>query len=68
MKKDLFYIGRFGVHGYGLMIGIGFILALFLGEYRAKKKGMKEEAISFMESSGVPSSADWWEPDCFIIL
>ena len=45
MKKDLFYIGRFGVHGYGLMIGIGFILALFLGEYRAKKKGMKEEAI-----------------------
>ena len=34
MKKDLFYIGRFGVHGYGLMIGIGFILALFLGEYR----------------------------------
>ena len=42
MKKDLFYIGRFGVHGYGLMIGIGFILALFLGEYRAKKKGMKE--------------------------
>ena len=45
MKKDLFYIGRFSVHGYGLMIGIGFILALFLGEYRAKKKGMKEEAI-----------------------
>ena len=45
MKKDLFYIDRFGVHGYGLMIGIGFILALFLGEYRAKKKGMKEEAI-----------------------
>ena len=31
MKKDLFYIGRFSVHGYGLMIGIGFILALFLG-------------------------------------
>ena len=38
MKKDLFYIGRFGVHGYGLMIGIGFILALFLENIEQKRK------------------------------
>ena len=45
MKADLFHIGKFVVHGYGLMIGIGFVLALLVGEYRAKKMGMKEEAI-----------------------
>ncbi|MFQ8902718.1 MAG: hypothetical protein ACLR7D_13475 [Lachnospira eligens] len=29
----------------GLMIGIGFVPALLVGEYRAKKMGMKEEAL-----------------------
>ena len=24
MKTDLFHIGKFVIHGYGLMIGIGF--------------------------------------------
>ncbi len=45
MKTDLFHIGKFVVHGYGLMIGIGFVLALLVGEYRAKKLGLKEEAL-----------------------
>ena len=45
MKTDLFHIGKFVIHGYGLMIGIGFVLALLVGEYRAKKMGMKEEAL-----------------------
>ena len=45
MKTDLFHIGKFVIHGYGLMIGIGYVLALLVGEYRAKKMGMKEEAL-----------------------
>ena len=31
MKTDLFHIGKFVIHGYGLMIGIGFVLALLVG-------------------------------------
>ena len=45
MKTDLFSIGSFTVHGYGLMIGIGFILAMLLAEYMAKKLGLREESI-----------------------
>ena len=45
MKTDLFSIGSLIVHGYGLMIGIGFILAMLLAEYRAKRFGLREEAI-----------------------
>lgn len=45
MKTDLFSIGGLTVHGYGFMIGIGFILAMLLGEYRAKKSGLREESI-----------------------
>ena len=45
MKTDLFSIGSFTVHSYGLMIGIGFILAMLLAEYRAKKLGLREESI-----------------------
>ena len=37
MKTDLFKIGGLTVHGYGFMIALGFILAMILGEYRAKK-------------------------------
>ena len=43
MKTDLFKIGSLTVHGYGFMIGIGFILAMLLAEYRAKKLGLREE-------------------------
>jgi phosphatidylglycerol:prolipoprotein diacylglycerol transferase len=45
MKTEIFKIGSFSVHGYGLMIGIGFIIALIVGEYRAKKKHMSDEAV-----------------------
>ena len=41
MKTDLFKIGSLTVHGYGFMIGIGFILAMLLAEYRAKKLGLR---------------------------
>ena len=45
MKIDLFQIGNFHVHGYGFMIGIGFLLALALGCMRAKKLGLKDESV-----------------------
>ena len=45
MKNDLFSIGPFTVHGYGLMMAIGILAAYFMVEYRAKKRGMAEDAI-----------------------
>lgn len=42
MAIDLFSIGRFTVHGYGLMIGIGFLAAVFVGSYLAKKSGLSD--------------------------
>ena len=45
MKTDLFKIGGLTVHGYGFMIALGFILAMILGEYRAKKLGLKDESV-----------------------
>ena len=40
MKNDLFTIGSITIHGYGLMIGIGIIVAYYMAEYRANKRGM----------------------------
>lgn len=45
MYNDILTIGPFTVRGYGLMIAIGVLVALFLGEARAKKKGLDAEAI-----------------------
>ena len=42
MAIDLFSIGRFTVHGYGLMIGLGFLGAVYIGSYLAKKRGLSE--------------------------
>jgi phosphatidylglycerol:prolipoprotein diacylglycerol transferase len=36
--NDLFSIGPFTVHVYGLMMGVGIFAAYFVSEYRAKKK------------------------------
>ena len=41
MKVDLFSIGRFTVHTYGVMIAIGVILCVLMGYYRAKRYEMK---------------------------
>ena len=43
MAIDLFTIGNFTVHGYGLMIGIGFILAVIIGGYRTRKLGLSDD-------------------------
>ncbi len=45
MYNDLFSIGSFTVHGYGLMIAIGVIVALIVGEKRAVKKGLSDDEI-----------------------
>ena len=45
MKNDLLTIGNFTVHGYGLMIGIGFIAAYLMTEYRAKKRQMNTDFV-----------------------
>lgn len=53
MKNDLFTIGNITVHGYGLMIGIGFISAYLLTEYRARKKGMNSDIVFTLFLSSV---------------
>ncbi len=45
MYNDLFSIGPLTVHGYGLMIAIGVLTALFVGEARAKKRGMNADVL-----------------------
>ena len=42
MAIDLFSIGRFTVHGYGLMIGLGFLCAVYAGSFLAQKRGLSE--------------------------
>ena len=45
MKSELFSIGPVVIHGYGLMIGIGFILCVLMGAKRAKKHGLSADAL-----------------------
>lgn len=45
MKNDLFSIGPFTIHGYGLMIALGILVCIAMGIYRAQKKGMNDEAV-----------------------
>ncbi|MCR5590133.1 MAG: prolipoprotein diacylglyceryl transferase [Lachnospiraceae bacterium] len=42
MAIDLFNIGKFTVHGYGLMIGLGFLAAVFVGSWLAKRRGLSD--------------------------
>lgn len=45
MWNDLFSIGPLTVHGYGLMIAIGVMVALFTGVKRAPKLGLEKDHI-----------------------
>lgn len=45
MYNDIFSIGPFTVHGYGLMITIGVLAAFFLGEATAKRRGLNPDVI-----------------------
>ena len=48
MYNDLFTIGSLTIHGYGLMIALGLILALALSDVRAKRKGLSTDAVESM--------------------
>ncbi len=48
MAIDLFSIGRFTVHGYGLMIGLGFMAAVLIGCALAKKRGLSDNDFTNM--------------------
>ena len=45
MHNEILTIGSFSIHGYGLMIGLGVLGALILGDYRAKKQGLDSDHI-----------------------
>lgn len=45
MHSELFSIGPFVVHSYGLMIAIGTILAFYTAMYRAKRIGLDSEFV-----------------------
>lgn len=48
MYNDLITIGSLTIHGYGLMIAIGVLAALFTSEYQAKKKGLPSDLLYTM--------------------
>lgn len=45
MYNDILTIGGVTIHGYGLMIGLGVLCAVFMAEYRAKKRGFNTDQI-----------------------
>ena len=53
MHNDLLTIGKFTIHGYGLMIGIGFVLAYLVTEYRARKRGMNTDMVYILFFSSI---------------
>lgn len=45
MYNDIISIGPITIHGYGLMIAIGILAAMFIGDARAKKRGLQSDEI-----------------------
>ena len=45
MYNEILTIGSFTIHGYGLMIGLGVLAAIILGDFRAKKLGLNPDHI-----------------------
>lgn len=45
MFNDWFSVGGFTIHGYGVMIGLGFVAALILGMFRQKKYGLPKDTM-----------------------
>jgi len=48
MYNDLFSIGKLSFHSYGMMIGIGTVLALWWAGRRGEKRGISEDFITSM--------------------
>ena len=53
MYNEILTIGSITIHGYGLMIGLGVMAALLLGDYRSKKFGLVGDYIYGMTFSAV---------------
>ena len=53
MHNDLLTIGKFTLHGYSVMIALGFIIAMGLCLLRAKKKNMDGDVITDIGLVGV---------------
>ena len=53
MHNDLLTIGKFTIHGYGLMIGIGFAAAYLVTEYRARKRWMDTDMVYILFFSSI---------------
>jgi phosphatidylglycerol---prolipoprotein diacylglyceryl transferase len=45
MYPDLLKIGNISVHSYGFFMAVGIAVALFMGVYRGKRKGISEDVI-----------------------
>lgn len=45
MYNDILTVGPFTIHGYGLMIAIGALMAMLVSEKRAKKRGLDGDLI-----------------------
>lgn len=45
MHNEILKIGSLTITGYGLMIAIGLLAAIFLADYRAKKRGLDDDAV-----------------------
>lgn len=45
MYNDLLKIGPLTIHGYGLMIGLGIVVCIYLASKRAKSRGLDEEIV-----------------------
>ncbi len=45
MYNDILKLGPITIHGYGLLIAIGILVALFIGERRAKKRNLNPDEI-----------------------
>ena len=53
MYNEILTIGPITIHGYGLMIGLGVMAALLMGDYRSKKFGLNGDHIYGMTFSAV---------------
>lgn len=45
MFNDWFSIGPVTIHGYGVCIAVGLLVALFVASYRAKKRGLDDDIV-----------------------
>lgn len=45
MYNDWFHIGRLTIHGYGVMIALGVVLAVTMTARRAKRRGLSDDAV-----------------------